>query len=243
MALVHGARDGGAGHQVGAVLGKENALADRVHVVAGAADALHAAGHRRRRFDLDDQIDRAHVDAQFQRRRGAQRANLPGLQLLLDHRALRRGQRAVMRARNGLAGQVVQRSGQPLGRLPRVHKQNRRVALANDFKQPRMNRIPDGDAPRRLRGRPGGNLLHLAQPRHVFHRNLDAQLELLGRGGVDDGDGAVAERCTASAELRERGSQGVREPGIGARASSRQDARVFIVDLCAADLAAGARRR
>ena len=67
MALVHGAGDGGAGDQVGAVLGEDDAFADRADVMAGAADALHAAGDRGRRFDLDDEIDGAHVDAEFER--------------------------------------------------------------------------------------------------------------------------------------------------------------------------------
>ena len=35
--------------------------------MAGAPDPLHAAGNRRRRLNLDDQIDRAHVDAQLKR--------------------------------------------------------------------------------------------------------------------------------------------------------------------------------
>jgi hypothetical protein len=120
-------------------------FAHRIHVMAGAANALHSAGDRRRRFNLDHQIDRAHIDAQFQRRRGAERANLPRLQLLFNDRALRRGQRAMMRARDGLAGQLIQRAGQPLGHLAAVHKQNCRVARANDFEQARMNRIPDGN--------------------------------------------------------------------------------------------------
>ena len=66
VALVHGAGDGGTGDQVGTVFGKENALADGIDRVAGAADALHAAGDGRRRLDLDDEIDGAHVDAEFE---------------------------------------------------------------------------------------------------------------------------------------------------------------------------------
>ena len=48
VALVHGACDCGAGDEVGAIFGKKNAFADGVHVMACAADALHAAGHRGR---------------------------------------------------------------------------------------------------------------------------------------------------------------------------------------------------
>ena len=194
VAVVHGARDRGAGNQVGAVLGKENPLAHRVHMMAGPADALHSTGHRWRRLDLNDKIHGAHVDAELERRGRTQRFDLSGLELFFDHGALRGGERTVMRAGDGLACQIVERSGKTLGGLSRVDKENGRVALANDFEQARMNRVPDGDAARGLRGRPRGNLFHLTEARHVLDRNLDAQLELLARGGVDDGDGPVAER-------------------------------------------------
>ena len=61
--LVHGTGDGGAGDEVGAIFGEDDTFADGSHAVAGAADALHAAGDRRRRFNLDDKIDGSHVDA------------------------------------------------------------------------------------------------------------------------------------------------------------------------------------
>ena len=90
VALVHGAGDGGTGDQVGAVLWEKNAFADGVDGVAGAADALHAAGDRRRRLDLDDEIDRTHVDAEFEGGGGAEGLDLAGLELLLDDGALGR---------------------------------------------------------------------------------------------------------------------------------------------------------
>ncbi len=65
QALAHGPRGRGAGQQVGAKLGKDDAVADRAHVVSGAADALHSAGNRRRSLDLDDQVDGSHVNAKF----------------------------------------------------------------------------------------------------------------------------------------------------------------------------------
>ena len=43
-------------------------------LMPAAADALQAAGDRRRRFDLDDEIDGAHVDAELERRGGDERA-------------------------------------------------------------------------------------------------------------------------------------------------------------------------
>ena len=168
--------------------GKENAFADRIHMVTRAADALHAAGDRGRRFNLDDQINGAHIDAEFERGGGAECANLPGLQLLFNHGALRGRKRTMMRAGDGLSGQFVQRAGQPLGHLAAVHEKDGGVALANDFKQARMNCVPDGDAARHLRGRAGGNFFHLAEARHVFNRNLDAELQLLARAGVHHRD-------------------------------------------------------
>ena len=97
-----------------------------------------------------------------------------------------------MCAGNRLAGKIVERAGQPFGHLTAVDEKNGRVAFTNNLQQARMNRIPDGDAARHLRGGPGGNLLHDVEVRHVLHRHLNAQAQLLGRAGVDDGDGPVA---------------------------------------------------
>jgi hypothetical protein len=66
VALVHGAGDGGACDEVGAVLGEDDAARGCAHLMAGAADALHGAGDGGRRFDLDDEVDRAHIDAEFE---------------------------------------------------------------------------------------------------------------------------------------------------------------------------------
>ena len=77
LALVHRARDGGARHQICAIFGENDGVARGSHVMAGAAHTLHAAGNGRRRLDLNDQIDRTHVDPQLQRGSGhdcAQRA-------------------------------------------------------------------------------------------------------------------------------------------------------------------------
>jgi hypothetical protein len=65
-ALVHGAGDCGAGDEVGAEFGEDDAFAGDSHLVAGAADALHAGRDGGRGFDLDDEVDGAHVDAEFE---------------------------------------------------------------------------------------------------------------------------------------------------------------------------------
>ena len=73
-AVVHRLRDRGAGDEIAAELREDDPFADRVDLVAAAADALQAARDRRRRLDLDDQIDGAHVDAELERRGRDQRA-------------------------------------------------------------------------------------------------------------------------------------------------------------------------
>ena len=143
VALVHRPRHRRARHQVRAILGKDDAVRRRAHLVARAPDALHAAGDRRRRLDLNHQVDRAHVDAQFERAGRDQRLDLPGLQQFLNLDPLRRRQRSMMRARDRLAGKIVQRAGQPLRHPPRIHEDQRRRAPANDLQQPRMNALPD----------------------------------------------------------------------------------------------------
>ncbi len=86
---------------------------------------------------MDNKIDRAHVDAEFQARRSHDRRELPGLQRFLDLRSFRAGDRAVVSSRdNGLrdvvgigarelgplggalGGQLVEAGAEPLGEPP-----------------------------------------------------------------------------------------------------------------------------
>ena len=78
---LHGDR---AVDQVDAVLGQQHALGDLADLVTGAADALQAAGYRRWRFDLDDQIDRTHVDAEFEARGGHHGFEPAALEIVFD---------------------------------------------------------------------------------------------------------------------------------------------------------------
>ena len=59
---------GGDGHvqHIAAVRRKEHRARHLAHLVPRAPDALQTAGGRRRRLDLDHQIDGAHVDARFE---------------------------------------------------------------------------------------------------------------------------------------------------------------------------------
>ena len=82
--------------QVGAVLGQQHAAGDLTDLMAGPADPLQAAGHRRRRLHLNDQIDRAHIDAEFQTGSGDHRSQASGLQIVFDGCALFFGHRAVV---------------------------------------------------------------------------------------------------------------------------------------------------
>ena len=65
-AVVHRLGDGRARDEVAAELREDDAFADGVRLVPAAADALQAARHRRRRFDLHDEVDGAHVDAELE---------------------------------------------------------------------------------------------------------------------------------------------------------------------------------
>ena len=96
--VAHPLGDHGGLHQVAAVLGEDHAGGDRAHLVPGAAHPLQPGGHRGRRLHLDDQVDRAHVDAQLQAGGGDHGGQPAGLEVLLDLGALLLGDRAVVRA-------------------------------------------------------------------------------------------------------------------------------------------------
>ena len=67
-------------------------------------------------LDLDDEVDRAHVDAELEAGRGDEGGEPPGLEVLLDREALLAGDAAVVGPDQVLAGQLVQALGEPLGR-------------------------------------------------------------------------------------------------------------------------------
>ena len=64
------------GDQVLPVLGQQDAPRNAADAVAGPADALKPGRDARRCLDLDDEVDRAHVDPELERRRGHDRPKL-----------------------------------------------------------------------------------------------------------------------------------------------------------------------
>ena len=200
LRLVHRAGDRGARDQVAAVLGEDDAAARLIDGVARPSDALHAARDRRRRLDLDHQVDRAHVDPELERRGRDQAANQPGLQLVFDLDPLRPGERSVVRPDQLLARELVDRAGEPLRHAAAVDEDQRRAMRAHQFEQPWVDRAPDR-RPRRAGGGPARDLFDLPHPRHVLDRHFDLQLELLLLRSVHDRDRAIIWRRAVRAEL------------------------------------------
>ena len=143
LAAAHRACGGGRRQQIRAEFRKDDALADGAHVMTAPSDSLQPAGDRRRRFDLHDEVDRAHVDAELEGRGRNECRQPPFLERLLDLEALGMGNRSVVRARQHLARQLVQRARQPLGQPAVVDEDQRGAAAPNELEQPGMNGGPD----------------------------------------------------------------------------------------------------
>ncbi len=164
--------------QVGAELREDAALRHRVERVAGAPDALQPARDRLRRLDLDDEIDRAHVDAELERRRRDEARDAPRLQVLLDDDALLARERPVVGARHLLFRELVQAQREPLRETPVVHEHDRRPVRAHELEHRGIDRRPDRALLRRLA--------------HVLERDDDLQVERLRDARVDELDRAAA---------------------------------------------------
>ena len=128
-------RDDGALEQVGAELREDAALRHAAERVPRAPDALQPARDRLRRLDLDDEVDRAHVDAELERRRRDEARDAPRLEVLLDVDALLARERPVVRARDLLLGELVEAQREPLGQAPVVDEDDRRPVRANELEQ------------------------------------------------------------------------------------------------------------
>ena len=115
LACGHAPGGRGAAEQVAAVLGEDDAFRDAAHLVRRTADALQPRRDGRRRLDLDHQVHRAHVDAELERGGGDDGGQRAALEPILHLLALVARDRSMVRERHLAAGQVVQRSREPLG--------------------------------------------------------------------------------------------------------------------------------
>ena len=119
------------------------------------AHAAHAAGivprppqplqqrrHARRRADLNDQIDLAHVDAQLHGRRGDHHAQLAAFEHALGFEPLLLRHAAVMRARERLSGALVDPERQPLAARASIHEHQHRARVVERFDDAVGNRRP-----------------------------------------------------------------------------------------------------
>ena len=220
--FVHGPRHGRACDEIATKLRDDYAAACSTDCVTSAADALHAAGNRRWRLDLYDQVDCAHINAQFKGRGRDETPDGAGLQPILDLDALRARERSVMGPDERLARELVQRGRQPLSGAAVVDEDERGAMCLDELKEPRMNGRPDRRSHRTPRRRPTLNVDRLAYLRHVLDRHFDSQIEILLLGRVDDRDGPVAGRHGFRAEFVMNGFVGVRDrcPASGCSAQS-----------------------
>ncbi len=79
--LMHRLSDSSAGHEIAAELREDDAARLRADLVARASDPLHARGDGWRCFDLDDEIDGAHVDPSSSEDVATSAGNRPDLRL------------------------------------------------------------------------------------------------------------------------------------------------------------------
>ena len=213
LAFSHPPGDHRAFQQVTAELGEDPPLRSLAETMAGPADPLQAAGHRLRRFDLDDQVDRPHVDPQLQGRGRDQAGDQPRLELLLDLGPLLMRKRAVMGPgqwqprgfgrldrhllgrgavrRLDLAGllvEVVQPLGEPFGSPAVVDEDDGRGVGPDLGQQLGIDRRPDRADRRVIRGTVvrGADLVYFRLRRgHVLDRDHDFQVELFALARVD----------------------------------------------------------
>ena len=117
------------------------------------------------RLDLDDEVDRPHVDAELEAARGDEGRQPARLEVLLDLEPLLARDAAVMRPHELLAGELVQARRQPLGEPPAVHEDERGPMRPDELEQRGMDRRPDRVA--RLgpaAGPPGASSTSIASP-------------------------------------------------------------------------------
>jgi len=222
LALIHRLGDGGAGDEVGAIFRIDEGVADSADVMAGAADALHAAGDGWRRFDLNDEIDGAHVDAEFERRCGDETAECAEFEAVFDFLALRDGDAAVVCADQRFLRKIVDGAGDAFGEAAIIDEDESGAMGTDLLEELRMDGAPDGWANGALRGGAARERIDVVEASHVFDGDFDPEVEAFEFAGVDDGDGAVNGSVEGGFEFGEglvrSGSGGL---GVGVEAGCR----------------------
>ncbi len=99
--------------------------------MTGTTDALEGDGNRTRRTQLNDEIDRADVDAELERRSSSYRAQLAATQTPFDVEAKLAGETAVMRHDESVAEALVERERDALAHAARTNEDQRGAVIAN----------------------------------------------------------------------------------------------------------------
>ena len=189
--VVHPLDDDRRLEQVAAELREEDALRRLADLVAGAPDPLQARCDARRRLDEDDEVDRAHVDAQLERGRRHEPGDPAGLEVLLDPEPLLPRDRAVVGEHELLAGELVEPLRHPLGEPAAVREDDRAPVRPDQLEDPRVDGRPDARPHVAERDGTAGLLVgreDLAEPGHVLDGHDDLELERLPAARVDDLD-------------------------------------------------------
>ncbi len=122
-----------------------------------AADALDRGGDRFRRIDLADQIDRADVDTEFERRGRDDRLELAAFELLLGGQTFGAREAPMMGHHRIGAELFLQRERDALGPSAAQREDQRRAMLANECSRARRTSPPNADgsraSPARVRAR------------------------------------------------------------------------------------------
>ena len=159
LAVDHSTRDDCCFKEVATMLREDRPSRRLANLVACATNALQATADRTRRFDLDDQVDSAHINAKFERRRGHDGPEFATFQLVFDDHSLLACQRSVVcpdelfdhvtglgidNARYALLhGELVEFRRQPLSCASSVAEDDRGPVCQDPFENLRVDARPD----------------------------------------------------------------------------------------------------
>jgi hypothetical protein len=129
-------------------LRKEDPPAHCTDVVARPADPLQPGGDRIGAFDLNHEVDRPHVDPQFEGTRRDDGPQTTHLECILDLGALVVAHRSVMCTGDLLIGEFVESRAESFGQAAGVGEDDGAALLPHQFEHARLDVGPDTGAPR-----------------------------------------------------------------------------------------------